>query len=51
MTENTTRVMVLNESLYGERNTLAGWQEWISERFGKVPPEYRNNAVNQQIDK
>jgi hypothetical protein len=45
MTERTTRVTVLNESLYGEDNTLAGWQEWLRERFEKVPSEYRDSAV------
>ena len=45
MTEHTTRVLVSNESLYGEENTLAGWQEWLRERFDQVPPEYRESAL------
>lgn len=39
------RVQVSNESLYGEEMTLAGWTEWLHDRFGKVPEEYRDIAV------
>lgn len=43
--EHKTRVFVLNESLYGEANTLAGWMEWLRERFDRVPEEYRDTAI------
>lgn len=39
-----TRITVLNENLFGECNTLAGWREWLKERFDNVPPEYRASA-------
>lgn len=40
-----TRVTVSNESLYGERKTLAGWREWLKQKFDEVPPEYRDAAI------
>ena len=41
----STRVTISNESLYGERRTLAGWRDWLSAKFNEVPPEYRDSAV------